>query len=50
MALRLKEAKKLGFTEGVIPAGGDTGGDAANMSLTRLAHLKDLADPLRPCD
>ncbi len=47
MALRLKEAKKLGFTEAVIPALGETGGDAANMALTRLAHLKDLADPLR---
>ncbi len=49
-ALRLKEAKKLGFIEAMIPAGGETGGDAANMSLTRLQHLKDLADPLRPCD
>jgi DNA repair protein RadA/Sms len=49
-ALRLKEARKLGFTEAVIPAAGETGGDAANMSLIRLGHLKDLADPLRPCD
>ena len=49
-ALRLKEAKKLGFTEAVIPATGEVGGDAAGLSLTRLAHLKDLADPLRPCD
>jgi DNA repair protein RadA/Sms len=49
-ALRLKEAKKLGFTEAVIPATGDAGGDAAGLSLTRLTHLKDLADPLRPCD
>jgi DNA repair protein RadA/Sms len=49
-ALRLKEAKKLGFTEAVIPAAGETGADAANLSLTRLTHLKDLADPLRSCD
>jgi DNA repair protein RadA/Sms len=49
-ASRLKEAKKLGFTEAIIPAGGDSGTDAANMALTRLAHLKDLADLLRPCD
>ncbi len=49
-ALRLKEAKKLGFIEAMIPAGGEAGGDASNMSLTRLQHLKDLADPLRPCD
>ncbi len=46
-ALRLKEAKKLGFTQAVIPAAGETGADAANMSLTRLTHLKELADPLR---
>ncbi len=50
MALRLKEAKKLGFTEAVIPAAGETGGDANQLSLTRLSHLKDLADPLRTCD
>jgi DNA repair protein RadA/Sms len=49
-ASRLKEAKKLGFSEAVIPAGGDPGSDAANMVLTRLTHLKDLADLLRPCD
>jgi DNA repair protein RadA/Sms len=49
-ALRLKEAKKLGFTEAVIPATGDASGDVAGLSLTRLTHLKDLADPLRPCD
>jgi len=42
-ALRLKEAKKLGFTEAVIPAAGETGGDAAQLSLTRISHLKDLA-------
>jgi DNA repair protein RadA/Sms len=50
MALRLKEAKKLGFTEAVVPAAGDTGGDAANLSLRRLTHLKELAEPLRACD
>lgn len=49
-ALRLKEAKKLGFSEAVIPAAGETGGDAAQLSLTRISHLKDLADPLRACD
>lgn len=49
-ASRLKEAKKLGFTEAVIPAAGDTGGEAAQLSLTRISHLKDLADPLRACD
>ncbi len=47
---RLKEARKLGFTEAVVPASGDLGPDAANMSLTRLSFLKELADPLRACD
>lgn len=50
MALRLKEAKKLGFTEAVVPAAGETGADASHLSLTRLSHLKDLAEPLRSCD
>ncbi len=49
-ANRLKEARKLGFTEAVLPAGGDVAADAANMSLTRLSFLKELADPLRSCD
>jgi DNA repair protein RadA/Sms len=49
-ALRLKEARKLGFTEAMIPATGETGSDAPGLTLTRLSHLKELADPLRPCD
>jgi DNA repair protein RadA/Sms len=48
--LRLKEAKKLGFTEAVIPAAGEAGVDGVAMSLARLSHLKELADPLRTCD
>ncbi|MDX2309376.1 MAG: DNA repair protein RadA [Hyphomicrobium sp.] len=49
-ATRLKEARKLGFTEAAIPVAGDAGADGAQLSLLRLAHLKDLADPLRACD
>ncbi|MCU0953165.1 MAG: DNA repair protein RadA [Hyphomicrobium sp.] len=49
-ALRLKEARKLGFSEAVIPATGETGSEAPGLALTRLSHLKELADPLRPCD
>lgn len=49
-ALRLKEAQKLGFTEAVLPVAGDAGSEAGSLSLQRLTHLKDLADPLRPCD
>lgn len=49
MTTRLKEAHKLGFKRAVLPASGeiDTG---IKLDLTRLAHLKDLADRLAPCD
>ncbi len=47
---RLKEAQKLGFTQAVIPLAGETGGDQSRLELTRIAHLKDLAATLRPCD
>ena len=47
---RLKEAQKLGFTQAVIPAAGETGGDQSRLELTRIAHLKDLAATLAPCD
>lgn len=48
--LRLKEAKKLGFNHAVIPAAGDMAGDGKGLGMSRLAHLKDLAATLRPCD
>ena len=47
---RLKEAQKLGFTQAVIPVAGEQGGDQSRLELTRIAHLKDLAATLRPCD
>ncbi len=50
MALRLKEAKKLGFDQAVIPAAGETGSEGGQLALTRISHLKELADGLRPCD
>lgn len=45
-ALRLKEAKKLGFKHAVISERGDLGQDAAKMSLSRLSKLNMLADEL----
>lgn len=49
--LRLKEAAKLGFAEAVLPAGGDlSGADGAKLGLRRIAHLKELAAGLLPCD
>lgn len=49
MGLRLKEAEKLGFTHAVVPSAGDKGPDKAGLKLTRVTHLKDLADRHRPC-
>ena len=49
-ALRLKEAKKLGFDQAVIPSSGDAGGDMKGLSLNRLGHLKELAVLLGSCD
>ena len=49
MTTRLKEAQKLGFKCAVIPASGDVEDGAARLTLTRLAHLKDLADNTAPC-
>lgn len=49
MTTRLKEAHKLGFKCAVIPASGDVEDGAARMALTRLAHLKDLAESTTPC-
>jgi DNA repair protein RadA/Sms len=51
MGLRLKEAAKLGFAEAVLPAAGDlNGADGAKLTLRRIAHLKELAADLLPCD
>lgn len=45
-ALRLKEAKKLGFKHAVISESGDIGQGGAKMSLSRLSKLNMLADEL----
>ena len=50
MGLRLKEAKKLGFRQAVIPAAGEIGDDAGRLRLCRISHLKELADELRSCE
>ena len=49
-AQRLKEAQKLGFNHAVIPQGGDAAKDQAHFALQRIAHVKELAATLRPCD
>jgi DNA repair protein RadA/Sms len=49
-AARIKEAKKLGFTQAVMPAAGEAGSETKGFKLKRIAHLKDLAATLRPCN
>ncbi len=48
--LRLKEAKKLGFNQAVIPAAGEIAGDGKSLDLQRISHLKELAGTLAACD
>jgi DNA repair protein RadA/Sms len=46
MMSRLKEARKLGFKRAVMPAAGDVDEAASKLDLSRLAHVKGLADAL----
>lgn len=43
MAVRLKEAQKLGFRSAFLPAAGEIPGNGFAVKLTRLAQLRDLA-------
>jgi DNA repair protein RadA/Sms len=46
MMSRLKEARKLGFRRAVLPAAGDLDEPAAKLELSRLTHVKGLAEGL----
>jgi len=46
MASRLKEAQKLGFSRAVLPSAGDLDARATKLELSRLGHVKGLADAL----
>ena len=50
MTQRLREAQKLGFACGVIPAGGEVDGSVVGLKFQRHARLKTLAEVLTPCD
>ena len=50
MANRLKEAQKLGFKAAVMPAAGELETEGLTVNLSRLKHLKDLADALPACE
>jgi DNA repair protein RadA/Sms len=43
---RLKEARKLGFAQAFLPAAGDLDAGGLKLELSRLAHVKGLAEAL----
>jgi DNA repair protein RadA/Sms len=45
-ALRLKEARKLGFQRAVVPSAADSEAATAKLDLAPVSHVKDLADVL----
>jgi DNA repair protein RadA/Sms len=49
MSTRLREAQKLGFRQAVIPAAGEVEKGTTKLPLSRIAHLKDLAEAIGPC-
>jgi DNA repair protein RadA/Sms len=46
VAARLKEAGKLGFGRVVLPSSGEANSRATKPELTRVAHVRDLAETL----
>ena len=42
--------EKLGFEVAVLPAAGDIEKKASAIQVSRVKHLKHLADTLSPCD
>ncbi len=50
MTARLKEASKLGFGQAFLPESGEVDIQGMKLSLTRIAHLKSLAEATTPCD
>ncbi|HVZ05298.1 DNA repair protein RadA [Hyphomicrobium sp.] len=50
MTARLKEASKLGFSQAFLPESGDADTRGLKLSLSRIAHLKSLAEGAAPCN
>jgi DNA repair protein RadA/Sms len=46
MLARLKEAQKLGFKQVLLPAAGDLDKGGVKLTLSRVAHVKGLAEAL----
>ncbi len=49
MMARLKEAQKLGFKRATLAEAGELESGVLKLALTRISHLKSLADTLTPC-
>ena len=50
MTARLKEAGKLGFSRAVVPESGDVDAPGLKLSLSRISHVKTLAERALACD
>ncbi len=50
MNTRLKEAQKLGFRQAVLPAQGELDTAGLKLKVSRIAHLRELADSPPACD
>ena len=50
MTARLKEASKLGFTRAVLPESGDIETSGLKLTVSRIAHVKALAERALACD
>ena len=46
MLARLKEAQKLGFKQVFLPAAGELDAGGLKLALSRVAHVKGLAEAL----
>ena len=46
MLARLKEAQKLGFKQAILPAAGELDAGGLKLTLSRVAHVKGLAEAL----
>jgi DNA repair protein RadA/Sms len=50
MTARLKEAQKLGFMQAVLPRAGEIEKKGLKLALSRISHLKELAEAVPPCE
>jgi DNA repair protein RadA/Sms len=50
MTARLKEAQKLGFRQAVLPRAGEIEENGLKLALSRISHLKELAEAVPPCE